>query len=265
MPEWDPDAYQRFAAERARPFTDLLARVVASDPRTVLDLGCGPGTLTSALADRWPGAQVRGVDSSPAMVAAAAPLARPGLAFGAGDVREVDARGVDVLVANAVLQWVPGYLGLLRGWVRGLAPGGWLALQVPGNLDAPSHTVLRELAAEPPFAPSPGTQGPGERVAAPGPAAHLDALLDADADGDADVWETTYLHLLAGPDPVLGWLLGTGARPVVQAMAARDAGLAREFTAELGRRLAAEYPPGPGGTVFPFRRVFAVAHRRDAA
>lgn len=268
MPVWDPDRYLQFAAERGRPFADLLARVGARAPRTVVDLGCGPGTLTVTLADRWPGAAVEGVDSSAAMVAAARRLDDARVTFTLGDVRGwVPAAPVDVLVSNATLQWVPDHLDLLPRWLAGLAPGGWLALQVPGNFASPSHLALAGLAATEPFASVLGTAT--ERAAAPGPEEYLAALVAAGAQLPGrvavDVWETTYLHLLPGEDPVLAWLSGTGARPVVQALTAADPALADAFVDALAARLRVAYPPGPGGTVLPFRRVFATAHRTDAS
>ncbi|MBO0774366.1 MAG: methyltransferase domain-containing protein, partial [Actinobacteria bacterium] len=147
---WDPGQYQRFADQRSRPFFELVARVGAADPGYVADLGCGPGNLTAALAERWPGAEITGVDNSPEMIEAAAAEAAvaPGrLSFVLADVRDWQPpRPPDVLVSNAVLQWVPGHLDVLTRWAGMLRPGGWLAFQVPGNFDQPSHAILRELA-----------------------------------------------------------------------------------------------------------------------
>src|SRR3712207_242221 len=141
---WHPGTYLRYAGERARPFAELLARVDAAAPRTVVDLGCGEGALTASLAQRWPGARVTGIDSSPEMLAAAAAHAEPGrVDFALGDVRDWAPDGpVDVLVSNAVLHWVPGHEELLARWAGWLAPGGVLAVQVPGNFRAPTHALL---------------------------------------------------------------------------------------------------------------------------
>jgi trans-aconitate 2-methyltransferase len=249
---WDPARYLAYADERGRPFLDLLARVRASRPRRVVDLGCGPATLTALLAERWPEAEVVGVDSSPEMVAAAAAV--PGVRVELGDLRDWHPdEPVDVLVSNATLQWVPGHLDLLPRLVAALAPGGEVAVQVPGNFDEPSHALRRELAAEPRFAPFlAGVPVP----ASSGPEVWLARLQDLGCEVDA--WETTYLHVLNGEDPVFGWVSGTGARPTLQAL---PDGLREEFEAELRRRLRAAYPPGPHGTVLRFRRVFAVARR----
>src|SRR3954451_25330081 len=150
---WDPDRYLVYADERGRPFLDLLARVAADTPARVVDLGCGPGNLTGLLAARWPGADVLGVDSSTEMVDRARQGDVPGVRFEVGDVRTWrPAMPVDVLVANATYQWVPGHLDLLPRLVDQVADGGWFAFQVPGNHGQPSHGLLHELAAEPRFA-----------------------------------------------------------------------------------------------------------------
>ena len=246
--QWDPDQYGRYGDERTRPFLDLVARVGATAPRRVVDLGCGPGTTTSRLAARWPAARVEGIDSSPEMIAAAAAV--PGVDFRRGDVREFRPDGADVLVSNAVLQWVPGHRELLTAWAAELPPGGWLAVQVPGNFAAPAHTALRELAQRW------GVAGVLRHDVVGTPEQYAALLLGAGL--LADVWETTYLHVLPGPDPVLEWLRGTGLRPVLAALPEPDAAA---FTADYGALLRSAYPAGPHGTLFPFRRVFAVGHR----
>jgi trans-aconitate 2-methyltransferase len=247
---WDPEQYGRYGDERARPFHDLLARVGAAAPRRVVDLGCGPATLTALLAQRWPDAVVEGIDSSPEMIEQAQGV--PGVSVTLGDVAhwrpEPD---VDVIISNATLQWVPGHDALIADWAKQLPSGGWLALQVPGNFDAPAHTLLREQAQR---------WGIGHVLrhadAVGTPASYAGLLLDAGL--HADVWETTYLHVLPGDDPVLDWLRGTGLRPVLGALSEADAA---RFGAELGTALRGAYPPGPHGTLFPFRRIFAVGHR----
>ena len=253
---WDPGQYRRFSAERSGPFFDLLARADAEDPRLVADLGCGPGDLTVTLAQRWPGATVIGLDSSADMIEAA--LAGPGsdrLSFAVGDVRQwTPERPADVIVSNAVLQWVPDHLSELTRWAGLLAEGGWLGVQLPGNYDQPSHVVLRELASSPRWAPLLGGVELNRQAADPGD--YLDVLSAAGC--AADVWETTYFHVLPGDNPVTEWYKGTGLRPVLDAL---TPALAAEFTAEYGARMREAYPARPYGTVLPFRRVFATARR----
>ena len=255
---WDPELYQRFGDERSRPFFDLVGRVAAEAPGMVVDLGCGPGTLTATLARRWPDAQVGGIDSSAEMIGAARTLPGPGqrLRFALGDVRDWKPDGrVDVIVSNAVLQWVPEHLDVVARWAGFLPPGGWLAFQVPANFDQPSHQALRELA---------GSDRWRTRLAgvqfnrqAADPAQYADLL--ARAGFEVDAWETTYLHVLHGDDPVVDWYRGTGLRPVIAALPPEQAD---EFLADYRARMSEAYPAAPYGTVFPFRRVFVAAVRR---
>lgn len=251
---WDADHYLTYADERGRPFVELVARIRAESPADVVDLGCGPGNLTRLLADRWPDATVRGVDSSPQMIETARRDVA-GLDVELSDLRDWVDRGqeVDVLVANATLQWLPDHLDLLPRLVERVRPGGWIAFQVPGNFGEPSHTLRDELAAEAPYADH--TRG----VAVPAshePAAYLDVL--AATGCEVDVWETTYLHVLTGEDPVFTWVSGTGARPT---LAALPDDLRPRFEEELKARLRSAYPDRGHGVVLPFRRIFAVARK----
>ncbi|GAB2874075.1 methyltransferase domain-containing protein [Nocardioides pacificus] len=278
MHSWDPEHYLAYADERRRPFVELVQRVVPEDPASVVDLGCGPGNLTRLLAERWPQARVRGIDSSTEMIERARwDMAQDDAAevgsgeigsgeIGSGEIGSgeigfevADLRDwlgepgplVDVLVSNATLQWVPGHLDLLPALVRRVTPGGWLAFQVPGNFDEPSHTIRRDLAAEPRFAShTAGVATPDAHDAA----TYLQAL--AGLGCRVDAWETTYMHVLTGEDPVFAWVSGTGARPTLQALPDE---VRTDFETEFKRRLRAAYPPREHGVVLPFRRVFVVA------
>jgi len=150
---WDPAQYLKFEAERARPFHDLVARIAVESPQRVVDLGCGPGNATATLLDRWPGAVVHGVDSSPEMIATASGLADARLDFSVGDIETWQPDGpVDVIVSNAALQWVPAHVELLPRWMTGLTKGGALAFQVPSNVDGTAADVFRTLATRPRWA-----------------------------------------------------------------------------------------------------------------
>lgn len=188
------------------------------------------------------------------MIERADALTTDHLVFSQGDIRTwTPERPVDVLVSNAALQWVDGHLDLLPRLVEHVADGGWFAFQVPGNFNEPSHRLLHELASDPRFASA--TAGV-ERPASHEPEVYLEALLDLGM--DADVWTTTYLHVLTGEDPVFTWISGTGARPVLQAL---DADQRAVFESEYKDLLREAYPPRPFGTVLPFGRVFAVARK----
>jgi trans-aconitate 2-methyltransferase len=258
MHTWDPERYLTYADERGRPFVELLARVGAGSPGTVVDLGCGPGNLTALLVERWPEARVLGLDSSPEMIARAR-ATTPAVEFEVADLRDWavttgqtdEDRRVDVLFSNATLQWVPEHLELLPSLVARVTPGGWLAFQVPGNFTEPSHTIRTDLASEEPYAAhAAGAARPGSHD----PVDYLRALQRLGCEVDA--WETTYLHVLEGPDPVFTWVSGTGARPTLQAL---PGDLRPRFEEEFKRRLRAAYPPHEGRVVLPFRRIFVVA------
>ena len=280
MPSWDPTVYARFAAERGRPFTDLVARIAPGDApsqpadvRTVVDLGCGPGDLTVTLARRWPQARVVGVDSSSSMLEQAAKLldgeaadVRERVTFELGDVTAWEADGpVDVIVTNALLQWVPGHLDLLPRWMGWLNPGGWFAMQVPGNFSAISHQAMRDLTRDPRFFDRlQGVLRGTESVAQPS----TYATVLAETGAAVDAWETTYLHVLDpegrfGDDAVLAWVSGTGLRPVLDVLGDNPA-LGQDFLDSYGATLREAYPRRRWGTLLPFRRIFAVAHKVPA-
>ena len=242
MFRWDPQQYQQFAGARARPFGDLVAQIGAHDVRRVIDLGCGDGALTATLTDRWPHAEVIGLDSSAEMLAQAEVHIGPRLGFRQADIsHEAPDPQADVVVSNALFQWVPEHVDVLRRWTCALADSAWFAFQVPGNFAAASHVLMREQADSPRWKP----------LLPEGILRHEDATLAPkqyagvflDQGWSADAWETTYVHLLAGEDPVLDWLRGTGLRPVLAALPAGDVAA---FEAEYAARLHDAYP-GPGG------------------
>jgi len=252
---WDPAQYLRFADERGRPFQDLMSRVGSTEPSYVVDLGCGPGNLTVGLAERWPDAEVEGVDSSAEMIdRAQQEHAGTRVRFSLGDVRDWEPpRPVDVLTCNATLQWVPGHLDLLARLVGFVAAGGWFAFQVPGNFGEPSHTELASVRTSARWSPVLGDLGLPQ-PAVEEPATYVERLtaLGCRVDG----WETTYLQVLPGEDAVLDWMRGTGLRPVLSAL---DEGQQERFLAEYGERLRVAYPRQSFGTLLPYRRIFVVA------
>jgi trans-aconitate 2-methyltransferase len=262
---WDPQQYLKFANDRGRPFADLLARVAVPHARRVVDLGCGPGNATATLAGRWPDAHVYGIDADPAMVEAAQALAGPRLSFGRQDVRAWQPdEPVDVIVSNAVLQWVPGHVDLLPRWVDALRPGGALAFQVPRMSGSPAGRVFTEVATAPRWRDRlAGISAPTVAAADNGIVRPTDeyVTLLGDLGCRVDAWETVYYHVLAGEDPVLDWFSSTGLRPYLDAL---DPDRRAEFRSEVAAGLRRAYPRRPFGTVLPFRRCFVVAYRAGA-
>ncbi|MDP9165750.1 MAG: trans-aconitate 2-methyltransferase [Actinomycetota bacterium] len=250
---WNPDVYLAFADHRGRPFYDLMSRVRAESPRRVVDLGCGPGNLTVALSERWPDAVIEAVDSSQEMVDAA--RAR-GLDASVGALQTWTPRpDTDVVVSNAALHWVPEHRELLVRWAGELPTGAWIAVQVPGNFDAPSHAAVRELGSSPRWLDA-LRDIPFRVGKVVDPAVEYAAML-ADVGCAVDTWETTYVHELTGEHPVLDWITGTALTPVRDALDDADW---QRFRSELIPMLDERYPARRDGrTFFPFRRIFVVA------
>ncbi|WP_144143496.1 trans-aconitate 2-methyltransferase [Paraburkholderia sp. BCC1884] len=253
--DWHAKQYAMFENERTRPVRDLLAAVPATDVRVAVDIGCGPGNSTEALAARLPGAAVSGLDNSPDMIAAARQRL-PQFRFDVVDISTWQAPGpYDLILANAVLQWVPDHERLFASLVKKLAPGGSLAVQMPDNLDEPAHRVLREIAADGPWAPR---LAGVERTMRYG-AEWYYALLEPQC-ARVDVWRTVYHHPLAGgADAVVEWFKGSSLRPFLAEL--DDAGQAA-FLQRYRDAIARAYPALADGTVLlPFPRLFIVATR----
>jgi trans-aconitate 2-methyltransferase len=257
-PGWDPALYLRFAGERTRAAIDLLARIPVSAPQRVLDIGCGPGNSTALLAARFPGADLTGLDSSPEMLAAAHESGVPArwIAADMDTWSPQPGAAPDLIFANAALQWSRNPTACAARLFSLLAPQGWLAVQVPRNFAAPSHTLVRDIAALPQFADAfAGVRGydPGQS-ATPADWARALGLPQV-----LNIWVTTYVHLLEGPDPILRFMSGTGLRPYLERLEGerRDA-----FTAAIAQAFRDAYPPETDGrTLFPFERLFVVARR----
>lgn len=259
MSDWNPALYKRFESERTRPAAELLARVPLEAPAEVVDLGCGPGNSTELLLQRYPAARIVGTDSSPAMLDAARERL-PGLAFALSDIAAwAPARPVDLAYANASLQWIPGHAELFARLLAAVAPGGALAVQMPDNLDQPSHVLMREVAAEARFA---AVIGDPSRVRAPllSAQAYYDLLAPQ---AEVDVWRTTYFHLMDDAAAIVRWLSATGLKAFVDPLPAE---LRPLYLAEYERRIDAAYPArADGKRLLAFPRLFIVARRRDGA
>jgi trans-aconitate 2-methyltransferase len=262
---WSARQYVQFEDERTRPVRDLLAGLPAIDARFVIDIGCGPGNSTELLAGRFAGAAVSGFDSSPDMIAAARERL-PGLRFDIADIEpwayESDAgsatAGVgqfDVILANAVLHWVPDHARLFPALAAKLAPGGALAVQMPDNLDEPAHRLMREIAADGPWAAK-LTAAAAARPSMPTADRYYEILSEAGC--RADIWRTTYYHALSGgAGAVVEWFKGSGLRPFIAPLRGEER---EEFLIRYGSAVARAYPAkADGGVLLPFPRLFIIA------
>jgi trans-aconitate 2-methyltransferase len=252
---WSPQQYLKFSQPRLRPAMDLLARIPSAEPAVVYDLGCGAGNVTAALVDRWPRARITGVDASTAMLAQAA-RALPQVQWvhhGLADWQPP--RPADVIYSNAALHWLPDHRRLFPALLAMLSPGGVLAVQMPRNFSAPSHTLIEAAARAGPWLaklqPLLGAAPVGE------PQFYYSLLAPLAA--SLDIWESEYLQLLSGEDPVKEWTKGTW---LMQFLDRLDPTERVDFEADYALRLRAAYPRLPdGSTLFPFRRLFIVLQK----
>jgi trans-aconitate 2-methyltransferase len=258
MPQWDAALYLRFSTERTQPSIDLIQRIALTDAHRIVDLGCGPGNSTEALRRRWPGASITGLDSSPEMIEAA----RQGYPSGVWEVADAARWSApepcDLVFANALLQWIPDHQRLCRHLMEQVAPGGALAVQVPAaaHYQSPVHREIRKVSEEPAWS--------GRLEAARAMFTHAPATFYYDAlqplSSRIDLWETTYYHVVAGPEALLDWYRGTGLRPFLEALAGEEE--RRDFERKVLDRYIAAYPRQADGSVlFPFQRLFFVAYR----
>jgi trans-aconitate 2-methyltransferase len=256
VPQWDANLYLKFGDERTQPVRDLLHRIQLTNPRLIIDVGCGPGNSTEELRRRWPASSILGLDSSREMI----DKAREGFPEGRWEVGDASswksAEPRDLVFSNAVWHWLPNHERLCRHWMNQVTAGGALAVQVPAHYDSPLHREIVEVSRDAAW----DVRMAGARAALThhSPAFYYDVLQSQAS--RVDVWETTYFHVLAGPEAVLEWFRGTGLRPYFEALS--SAAERQRFEALLLERYTAAYPRRKDGQIlFPFRRLFFVAYR----
>jgi len=256
MPSWNADQYLRFAAERTQPAIDLAARVQIATLTRAIDLGCGPGNSPGVLARRWPQAELVGLDSSASMIDAAK-RSHPQWNWLVGDIGNWSAATPFQLVfSNAALQWVPDHRSCLPGLFGSVAPGGALAFQVPANLGAPAHRLMRELGGSTQWASR--FRGVVREWHVEEPSVYYDIL--APLAERVELWTTEYIHVLPNAEAVVEWYRGTGLRPWLDQLP--DENSQERFLADYQERIKVAYPQQPDGRVlFPFRRLFVIAYR----
>ncbi|HEY3897893.1 MAG TPA: trans-aconitate 2-methyltransferase [Chthoniobacter sp.] len=257
MPSWNPDQYLKFDDERTRPCRELVARIALDKPGTIVDLGCGPGNSTAVLAQRWPDAKVSGLDRSADMIRAAREKS-PRIHWEESDIATWQAsESIDLIFSNAALQWVPDHQRIVPQLFAQVAPGGALAWQVPANIDAPAHRIMRELATSSTWQKH-FTEPVREWFVHP-PHFYYDLLAPVAA--RVDVWTTEYFHVLESPAAIVEWYKGTGLRPFLdrfQSPSDRD-----RFLTDYEQEIQRAFPRRSDNRVlFPFLRQFFIAYRQ---
>ncbi|NDL62343.1 trans-aconitate 2-methyltransferase [Acerihabitans arboris] len=254
MPDWNPELYRQFEAERTRPALELLSRIPLTSPARITDLGCGPGNSTQGLQERFAQAVVAGIDSSAAMLDSARQRL-PQCRFSRDDIATWrPAAAQDIIYANASLQWVPDHQTLFPRLFSLTAPGGCLAVQMPDNREEPSHREMRRIAGEAPWRQHIGDTA-AVRVKVLSAEQYYD-LLAPDAES-VDIWRTTYFHVMPSADAIVEWVRATGLRPFVERL---DEDLRSTFITRYRQALQDAYPARAGGTVLlAFPRLFIVA------
>lgn len=256
---WDPQQYLKFTDHRLRPALDLLQQIKLEQPTRIHDLGCGTGHIAALLAQRWPEAQVQGVDSSQAMLDEAAEK-HPELNWLNADISQWQPeQPADLLYSNAALHWLDDHPQLFPGLMQQLRSGGVLAVQMPCNWSAPSHQLIGETLDTLGFALNDDHSRNRLDHKPVLEAADYHDLL-AGLSNSIDIWETEYQHSLNGEHAVLEWVKGAALRPVLQAL---DAEQQTAFLEHYAMRLREVYPHrSSGATLYPFKRLFIVAVAR---
>ena len=247
---WDPSQYERFLRERSAPFEDLLGLVHVRPGLRVVDLGCGTGALTARLAGLLPGSVVTGIDSSEEMLERALPLAREGLRFELGEIESVDGRW-DLVFSNAAIQWVDDHPALVPRLMSLVEDGGQLVVQTPSNQGHPTHTLLRDVAAEPRFADALSGWNRAFPVLS---AARYAQMLHENGGTDLTVFEKVYPHVLPDADALVEWMVGTAMVPYMDRL---PAGLREPFVARYADELRRAFPSRP--VFFGFNRILIAA------
>jgi trans-aconitate 2-methyltransferase len=251
--DWNPAQYLRYGSERLRPALDLIARIQVDSPDTVYDLGCGTGTITGILKERWPDANVTGVDSSASMLEKTTDV-ETGVNWQHADLNQWQPETqADVVYSNAALHWLDNHYQLFPRLMDAVKLGGVLAVQMPENFSAPSHTSIADTVREGAWRERLVPFQREQPVAAPSFYYDLISRLSS----HIDMWETTYMHILEGEDPVVEWTKGTMLRPLLDNLSDEEGA---EFLASYTAKVTKTYPRSADGkTVLPFKRLFIVA------
>jgi trans-aconitate 2-methyltransferase len=256
MNDWEPDLYLKFATERTQPTIDLVSRINLAEPERIIDVGCGPGNSTRVLRNRWPHAEIIGLDKSPEMIRAAR-TAFPGENWILADATTwKDVKPFDIVFSNAVFQWIPDHSHLINHWMSQVSRNGIMAFQVPAHYDSPVHQVILEVSRDPKW--NKKMEAARNALTKEKPGFYYDLLRTIPS--RIDIWETIYYHIVEGPNSIVEWFRGTGLRPYLDVLTKVEE--RHEFETMIKHGYTQKYPPQKDGKVlFPFKRLFVIAYK----
>ena len=257
MSDWKPDLYLKFEKQRTQPAIDLALRIDISAPKRIIDIGCGPGNSTIALKNRWPNADITGLDSSPAMIAQASKEYSDINWFCADAAGDLSGLGrFDVVFSNAVIQWIPHHEELLPNLYSLLNSGGVLAVQVPNTTRMAVHLTLQSLVKSEKWRKRFLDVDTHSVYSAPYYYDIVSKLSD-----HVDLWETNYYHVMESHRSIVQWYSSTGLRPYLNRL--ESASDQTDFLDEFENALKAAYPVQEDGVVlFPFTRIFFLVSKQ---
>jgi len=260
MPGWDANLYMKFAGQRGRPAADLVAQIALDHPRRIIDLGCGTGNSTDQLRQRWPDADLTGLDSSPDMLAQAR-ANHPDwnwVEAKAEDWEPQQKEQYDLIFSNACLHWIGDHGHLFPRLFSYVAPGGAFAVQMPNSYHLPAHTVMHDVASDPRAPWSELLAGVTETYSVRPIAFYYDTLRKQAS--RLNIWQTEYLQIMDGPEAVLEWVTSTAMRRFTEPLP--NDKMRKEFRNHVLERIQLMYPPNDQGkSLFPYFRLFVIAYR----
>ena len=256
MSRWNADHYLKFGDERTRPALDLALRINLSQPRTIVDLGCGPGNSTQVLRERWPESDIVGLDNSPEMIESAR-QAYPDHQWQLANIADWNpTQPIDLVYSNAVLMWLPNHAELIPRLLHSVAPGGAMAFQIPSRNYATVRTIIHDISRDSCWTDR--MEGPRNAMTMEQPSFYYDVLVKQTR--ELDIWETEYYHVIESTDAIVDWIASTGLRPFLAALEPDEEH--QNFMKELSRRVHDSYETRVDGKVlYPFRRTFVIAYR----
>lgn len=256
MSDWNPNLYMQFRSERTQPSIDLIAKIKSVEPRSIIDIGCGPGNSTKELVNRWPKAKITGLDSSSAMIKKAE-QDYPNQEWIVADALDYEpASEYDIVFSNAVIQWIPDHENLLKKFYGILSGNGLVAIQIPLFWDMPLGKIINETADDNRWKEK--LEGISDLFTMHNYSFyydHLSNLFDS-----IDIWETHYFHILDSQIAILEMMRSTGMKPYLDKL---DKNLDKEkFEKKVLIGIEKAYPKQKNGKVLlPFKRLFFIGYK----